>query len=203
MTAVHACPLPKTASLGTEVPTVHGPSLDAGTLAEFDRAFEDAVSIYPFLRVSQVRFLSCPSSTWLRESLHGKVGIAATELNPRTRRVTMYLNDTRPLRFKDDEMLAPSTRTAYGVMMHEMGHVFFGALGLWNYEIEDNTIEAFARFGLTPREVAGISGYAASAPSEAWAELFSMYHTMPERLAPQVRAKAAKMFQTLAGEYRR
>lgn len=66
---------------------------------------------------------------------------------------------------------------------------------------ENNHLAAMRRHGLDFKDLAKLSPYAASAPSEAYAELAGHYYTpkLNARMSPELRAKAKSMFDEAGG----
>lgn len=88
-----------------------------------------------------------------------------------------------------------------GIIWHEIGHALMGAAGNDTFRLPTEgrellTAEMLKRHGLTFSDLSKLSGYAASAPTEAIGELSSMWHTpgAKAKLEPALRAKAEAFF---------
>lgn len=142
--------------------------------------------------------------------MHGAT--AATDYHGRDRKSHLIINDIEPhddVVPDDGGIIAPSSRSLTGAAVHEMGHAFAAATGLWTdvpgqdkmTDDYDTAKRLHHEWGLGYGDLAPISVYATAGANEAFAELFSMYFApgnFRDQLDPDVRERAGRMIAALA-----
>jgi hypothetical protein len=97
--------------------------------------------------------------------------------------------------------IAPAHKTFEGVAWHEMGHAVINQhrQGKGGSGDELYAVDQMTKQNLGPRELNRISSYAAASPSEALAELFTMWNTpgMRQKIPADIRAQVGRVVESL------
>lgn len=161
-------------------------SLSKSEHADMTQAVQDALNRHPELvdgplPIKSISYASAaiepppgvPGMEW-RFFVRGSARLKlATGFTSKWKGTRVIVSDNEPLKLEAVKSVAPSSRTSYGAMTHEIGHCYFRAHGIVKSEAKD----ILGRYGLGPARLADISEYAASNADEALAELYSMTHT--------------------------
>ena len=144
--------------------------------------------------LSAITFLSDPRWDRARTGLNDAGALLATATTP-ARQQLLIINDSIDLR-RDDvragaaEILAPADATPEGLMTHELGHVLANSAGMGT--------RTATKGDIGPEDAAKVSRYAASDPSEAFAEMYAQQMTTGHQIKdPELRAKFLALVKTM------